>query len=214
MSRAPRNRFQTRILSVFRCVNANYSNIYGSRTLATENTQQMCRRGARQADCPRRLQTLCREARHGFLIHEFAQRTLSEPFARHLCWRMRMQGFSCDAPRRHRGRLRWKASNRRCCESYQDSIKRLRMPVLVGREVQISCRRTGHALFRLPSAHALAVVTVSDATCSECGLPVADEKVEDVFAPTRLASSASERGSWLMSRLHYLFAGEQGIPRE
>jgi hypothetical protein len=96
-------------------------------------------------------------------------------------------------------------------ESYQDSINRLEDAGLVGREVQISCRRTGHALFRLPSAHALAVVTVSDATCSECGSPVADEKVEDVFAPTRLASSLLEDGSWLISRLHYLLR-EQGIP--
>jgi hypothetical protein len=82
---------------------------------------------------------------------------------------------------------------------------------LVGREVQISCRKTGHALFRLPTAHALAVVTVSDATCSECGCPVADEKVEEVFAPTRLAASLLEDGSWLISRLHYLLR-EQGVP--
>ncbi len=95
--------------------------------------------------------------------------------------------------------------------SYQDSIERLEDAGLVGREVQVSCRRTGHALFRLPTAHALAVVTVSDATCSECGSAVADEKVEDVFAPTRLASSLLEDGSWLISRLHYLLR-EQGIP--
>jgi len=95
--------------------------------------------------------------------------------------------------------------------SSQDSIARLEDAGLVGREVQISCRVTGHALFRLPTAHALAVVTVSDATCSECGSPVADEKVEDVFAPTRLASSLLEDGSWLISRLHYLLR-EQGIP--
>lgn len=96
-------------------------------------------------------------------------------------------------------------------QSYQESIERLEGAGLVGREVQVSCRRTGHALFRLPTAHALAVVTVSDATCSECGSPVADEKVEEVFAPTRLASSLLEDGSWLISRLHYLLR-EQGIP--
>ena len=39
---------------------------------------------------------------------------------------------------------------------------------------------------------ALAVVTVSDATCSECGAPVADENVEEVIAPTQLASSLLE----------------------
>jgi hypothetical protein len=95
--------------------------------------------------------------------------------------------------------------------SYESSIGTLEDAGLVGREVQISCRKTGHALFRLPTAHALAVVTVSDATCSECGCPVADEKVEEVLAPTRLASSLLEDGSWLISRLHYLLR-EQGVP--
>jgi hypothetical protein len=55
------------------------------------------------------------------------------------------------------------------------------------------------------------VVTVSDATCSECGSAVADEKVEEVIAPTRLASSLLENGSWLISRLHSLLR-EQGVP--
>ncbi|HET6851512.1 MAG TPA: hypothetical protein VFH46_04265 [Pyrinomonadaceae bacterium] len=82
---------------------------------------------------------------------------------------------------------------------------------LVEREVQISCRKTGHALFRLPNPHALAVVTVSDATCSECGAPVADENVEEVFAPTQLASSLLEDGSWLVSRIHFLLR-EMGVP--
>ena len=95
--------------------------------------------------------------------------------------------------------------------SYESSIGTLEDAGLVGREVQISCRKTGHALFRLPTAHALAVVTVSDATCSECGSAVADERVEEVFAPTRLASSLLEDGSWLISRLHYLLR-EQGVP--
>ncbi|CAN5696452.1 hypothetical protein BH20ACI3_BH20ACI3_31510 [soil metagenome] len=96
-------------------------------------------------------------------------------------------------------------------ESYESSIGRLEDAGLVGREVQVSCRKTGHALFRLPTAHALAVVTVSDATCSECGCAVADERVEEVLAPTRLASSLLEDGSWLISRLHYLLR-EQGVP--
>jgi hypothetical protein len=95
--------------------------------------------------------------------------------------------------------------------AYESSIERLADAGLVGREVQVSCRKTGHALFKLPTAHALAVVTVSDATCSECGSPVADEKVEEVIAPTRLASSLLEDGSWLISRLHCLLR-EQGVP--
>ena len=96
-------------------------------------------------------------------------------------------------------------------DSGQVPIQRLEDAGLVEREVQISCRKTGHALFRLPNPHALAVVTVSDATCSECGAPVADENVEEVIAPTQLASSLLEDGSWLVSRLHYLLR-EMGVP--
>ena len=90
-------------------------------------------------------------------------------------------------------------------------IQRLEDAGLVEREVQISCRKTGHALFRLPNPHALAVVTVSDATCSECGAPVADENVEEVIAPTQLASSLLEDGSWMVSRIHFLLR-EMGVP--
>lgn len=96
-------------------------------------------------------------------------------------------------------------------QSEQVPIQRLEDAGLVEREVQISCRKTGHALFRLPNPHALAVVTVSDATCSECGAPVADENVEEVIAPTQLASSLLEDGSWLVSRLHFLLR-EMGVP--
>src|SRR5690349_13218098 len=96
-------------------------------------------------------------------------------------------------------------------ESAHLPIQRLEDVGLVEREVQISCRKTGHALFRLPNPHALAVVTVSDATCSECGAPVADENVEEVIAPTQLASSLLEDGSWLVSRIHFLLR-EMGVP--
>lgn len=96
-------------------------------------------------------------------------------------------------------------------ESEHVPIQRLEDAGLVEREVQISCRKTGHALFRLPNPHALAVVTVSDATCSECGAPVADENVEEVIAPTQLASSLLEDGSWLVSRIHFLLR-EMGVP--
>jgi len=96
-------------------------------------------------------------------------------------------------------------------ESSQVPIQRLEDAGLVEREVQISCRKTGHALFRLPNPHALAVVTVSDATCSECGAPVADENVEEVIAPTQLASSLLEDGSWMVSRIHFLLR-EMGVP--
>jgi len=75
----------------------------------------------------------------------------------------------------------------------------------------VSCRKTGHALFRLPNSDALAVVTVSDATCSECGSAVADENVEEVIAPTQLATSLLEDGSWLVSRLHFVLR-QLGVP--
>jgi hypothetical protein len=94
---------------------------------------------------------------------------------------------------------------------YETSIERLQGAGLIEPEVQVSCRQTGHALFRLPTADALAVVTVSDARCSECGSAVADEKVEEVIVPTRLAASLLENGSWLITRLHYLLR-EMGIP--
>jgi hypothetical protein len=90
-------------------------------------------------------------------------------------------------------------------------IERLEDVGLVEREVQVSCRKTGHALFRLPNADALAVVTVSDATCSECGSAVADENVEEVIAPTQLATSLLEDGSWLVSRLHFVLR-QLGVP--
>jgi hypothetical protein len=96
-------------------------------------------------------------------------------------------------------------------DSYGFSIERLEDVGLVEREVQVSCRKTGHAILRLPNANALVVVTVSDATCSECGSPVADEKVEEVIAPTRLASSLLEDGSWLVNRIHFLLR-EMGVP--
>jgi hypothetical protein len=95
--------------------------------------------------------------------------------------------------------------------SYDFSIERLEEAGLVEREVQVRCRKTGHALLRLPNAHALVVVTVSDATCSECGAAVADEKVEEVIAPTQLASSLLEDGAWLVNRLQFLLR-DMGVP--
>lgn len=91
------------------------------------------------------------------------------------------------------------------------SVEQLAAAGLVEREVQVSCRKTGHALFRLPTAHALAVVTVSEAMCSECGSPVADEVVQEVIVPTPLASSLLEEGSWLVSRLYQILR-DLGIP--
>jgi hypothetical protein len=91
------------------------------------------------------------------------------------------------------------------------SINRLLEAGLLRREVLISCRQMGHILLTLPSPDALAVVTVSNARCNGCGSLIADEKVEEVVAPTRLASALLEDGSWLVNRL-YATLRELGIP--
>ena len=58
---------------------------------------------------------------------------------------------------------------------------------LLEREVRVSCRKSGHALFDLPSPDSLAAVTISRAKCSQCASPVADEVIEETYNPTRLA---------------------------
>jgi hypothetical protein len=82
---------------------------------------------------------------------------------------------------------------------------------LLRREVLISCRTSGHTLFSLPSADALAVMTISHAWCSVCGAAIADEKIEEAFAPTRLANALLEDGGWLVNRLHSILKGF-GVP--
>lgn len=81
---------------------------------------------------------------------------------------------------------------------------------LLRREVLVSCRKSGHTLFSLPSADALAVVTISQARCSECGTAIADEKVEEVLAPTQFSHVLLEDGAWLVNRLHCILR-ELGI---
>jgi hypothetical protein len=82
------------------------------------------------------------------------------------------------------------------------SLDRLVEVGLLRREVLISCRQTGHTLLSLPSSAALAVITVSDASCTECGARIADEKIEEVVAPTHLSSALLDDGAWLVNRLH------------
>lgn len=91
------------------------------------------------------------------------------------------------------------------------SINKLVEVGLLRREVLISCRKTGHTLLGLPSPDALAVITVSDATCSECGERIANEKVEEVVAPTHLASALLDDAAWLVNRFHSILRG-LGIP--
>lgn len=82
---------------------------------------------------------------------------------------------------------------------------------LLRREVLISCRKSGHTLFSLPSADALAVMTISHAWCSVCSAAIADEKIEEAFAPTRLTSALLEDGAWLVNRLHSILRSF-GVP--
>ena len=82
---------------------------------------------------------------------------------------------------------------------------------LLEREVRVSCRQSGHALFDLPSPDSLAAITISKAKCSLCAAPVADEVVEETFAPTRLAAALLEDGRWLSNRVHKLVRS-LGVP--
>lgn len=92
-------------------------------------------------------------------------------------------------------------------------INRLVGAGLLKREVLVSCRKQGRALFRLPSPDALSVITASNAQCSECGATIADEKVEELMKPTETAASLLEDGSWLTGRIHTLLRG-MGIPEK
>jgi hypothetical protein len=78
---------------------------------------------------------------------------------------------------------------------------------LVRREVQVSCRKDGHSIFRLPSPEALDIVTASNAVCSECGSAVADERAEELVTPTPLATSLLKDGAWLLSSLRSILGG-------
>lgn len=82
---------------------------------------------------------------------------------------------------------------------------------LLEREVRVSCRRSGHALFDLPSPDSLAAVTISRAKCSQCASPVADEVIEETYNPTRLAVALLEDGGWLANRVHMIIRS-LGVP--
>jgi hypothetical protein len=82
---------------------------------------------------------------------------------------------------------------------------------LLRREVLISCRKTEHMLFTIPSSDALATLTVSEAKCSECGAKIVDEKIEEVVAPTQLAHGLLENGVWLVNRIRIILR-ELGVP--
>lgn len=91
------------------------------------------------------------------------------------------------------------------------SVERLLEAGLLEREVRISCRKSGHALFDLPTPDSLAAITISKAKCSLCAAPVADEVVEETINPTRLAVSLLEDGGWLNNRV-YNIVRSLGVP--
>jgi hypothetical protein len=95
--------------------------------------------------------------------------------------------------------------------SQEELVARLARAGLVRREVQVSCRKDGRSLFRLPSPEALAMVTASNAVCSECGAAVADERAEELVTPTPLASSMLKDGGWLVNSVRAALA-ELGVP--
>src|SRR5919112_117691 len=91
------------------------------------------------------------------------------------------------------------------------SVERLLEAGLLERELRVSCRKHGHALFDLPSPDSLAAVTISRAKCSLCAAPVADEVVEETFSPSRLAVALLAEGGWLAHRV-YRLVRSLGVP--
>jgi hypothetical protein len=82
---------------------------------------------------------------------------------------------------------------------------------LLEREVRVSCRKSGHALFDLPTPDSLAAITLSKAKCSQCAAPVVDEVIEDTLNPTPLAVALLEDGGWLSTRVYQIIRA-LGVP--
>ncbi len=93
----------------------------------------------------------------------------------------------------------------------QSLINSLADAGLLQRDVSVSCRQVGRSLFRLPSPDMLAVITSSNAVCSECGVSIADEKIEETIAPTARSASLLSDGSWLSAQLRTTLNG-LGVP--
>ena len=91
------------------------------------------------------------------------------------------------------------------------SIEKMLDAGLLEPEVRVSCRKSGHALFDLPSPDSLAAITISKAKCSQCAAPVADEVIEETINPTRLAVALLEDGRWLTNRV-YKIVRSLGVP--
>lgn len=91
------------------------------------------------------------------------------------------------------------------------SVERMFDAGLLEREVRVSCRKSGHALFDLPTPDSLAAITISKAKCSLCAAPVADEVIEETINPTWLAVALLEDGGWLNNRVYQIIRS-LGVP--
>ncbi len=91
------------------------------------------------------------------------------------------------------------------------SVRRMLDAGLLEREVRVSCRQSGHALFDLPTSDSLAAITISKAKCSQCAAPVADEVIEETINPTPLAVSLLADGYWLNNRVYQIIR-TLGVP--
>jgi hypothetical protein len=95
----------------------------------------------------------------------------------------------------------------------QPLIDRLADVGLLKREVLVSCRKEGRALFRLPSIEMLTIITASNAMCSECSAALSDEKVEELVMLTDVARALLPDSTWLINRLRTLLK-EMGVPQK
>ncbi|HEX8129869.1 MAG TPA: hypothetical protein VF527_12265 [Pyrinomonadaceae bacterium] len=97
-------------------------------------------------------------------------------------------------------------------ESVPDALlNRLAEVGLLKREILVSCRKDGRALFRLPSPDAFSVLSGSNAVCNECGAAIADERAEEVTVPTSLTATLLQDGAWLATHLRSLIS-KLGVP--
>ncbi len=90
-------------------------------------------------------------------------------------------------------------------------LERLAEVGLVKREILVSCRKDGRALFRLPSPDALNMLHASSAICSACGAAITDEKAAEITVPTALTTTLLQDGSWLTTHLRALLI-KLGLP--
>ena len=92
-------------------------------------------------------------------------------------------------------------------------LNRLAEVGLLKREILVSCRKAGRALFRLPSPDAFSILSGSNAICSECGAAIADEKAEEITVPTSLTATLLQDGAWLGTHLRSIISN-LGVPEK